>query len=183
MFYTFHVNRNDFTELSKRWSISVELWFLKNSLVISADKTGLNVIGIISLNLATALSGRQLEKEFFISGMYSDNEKLKVIKLWSDRIGLCGSTHRCSILTMYDSTRSSVWLQQWVGWCTHWLKPTESSTEINATLTIIIIVNMNNKVTIIIWSVFRTRFDKNSGNSWDFQMSCSLVYRRFRINW
>ena len=45
------LNRNDLTEL----------WFLKNLMVASADNTGLNVIGIISLNLATALSGRHLE--------------------------------------------------------------------------------------------------------------------------
>ena len=59
------------------------------------DNTDLNVIGIISLNLATALSGRHLEKEFFIRRIYSDNEKSKVIKLWSDRIGLHGSTFGC----------------------------------------------------------------------------------------
>ena len=90
----------------------MELGFLKNLLVISADNTGLNVIGIISLNLATALSGRHLENELFISGIYSNNEKSKVIKLWSDRIVLLGSTVRFSILTPYDNTRSSVWLQQ-----------------------------------------------------------------------
>ena len=56
-----NVNRNDLTELSTRWSISLELGFLKNLLLISADITSLNVIGIISLNLATALSGRHLE--------------------------------------------------------------------------------------------------------------------------
>ena len=50
---------------------------------IDGYNTGLNVIGIISLNLATALSDRHLEKEFFICGMYSDNEKPKVIKLRS----------------------------------------------------------------------------------------------------
>ena len=55
-----NVNRNDLTELSTRWSISVELGFLKNLLVVSTDNTGLNVIGIISLNLATALSDRHL---------------------------------------------------------------------------------------------------------------------------
>ena len=100
----------------------MELGFLKNLSAISKlyHNTGLNVIGIISLNLATALSGRHLENEFCISGIYSDNEKWKVIKLWSDRIELRGSTVRCSILTPYDNTRSSVWLQQWVGWCTHW---------------------------------------------------------------
>ena len=36
----FNVNRNDFTELSTRWSISVEQGFLKNSLVISTDNMG-----------------------------------------------------------------------------------------------------------------------------------------------
>ena len=70
-----NVNRNDFTELSTRCSISVELGFLNNLLVISTDNTGLNVIGIISLNLATALSGRHLENLFFICGIYSDNQK------------------------------------------------------------------------------------------------------------
>ena len=89
-------------------SISVELGFLKNLLVISTDNTGLNVIGIISLNVDIALSSRHPEKEFFIRGIYSENEKSKVIKLWSDRIGLRGST----ILTPYDNTRSSVWIQQ-----------------------------------------------------------------------
>ena len=44
--------------------------FLKNLLVVSTDNAGLNVIEIISLNIATALSGRTLEKEFFISGIY-----------------------------------------------------------------------------------------------------------------
>ena len=101
-----NVNPYDLTELSTRWSISVELGFLKNLLVISVDNTGLNVVGIISL------SGRHLENEFFITGIYSDNEKSKVIKLWSDRVGLRGSTIRFSILTPYDNTRSSVWLQQ-----------------------------------------------------------------------
>ena len=72
----------------------MELGFLKNLLVISADNTGLNLIGIISLNLATALSGIHLENLFFIRGIYSNNEKSKVIKLWSDRIGFCGSTVR-----------------------------------------------------------------------------------------
>ena len=90
-------------------NLSGARFFLKNSLVISTDNMGLNVIGIISLNLATALSGRHLEKECFLSGIYSDNEKSKVIKLWSDK-RLRGSTIRCSILTPYDST--SVWLQQ-----------------------------------------------------------------------
>ena len=56
-----NVSRNEFTELSTRWSISVELGFLKNPLVIMTDNTGLNVIGIISLDLATVLSGRHLE--------------------------------------------------------------------------------------------------------------------------
>ena len=56
-----NVNPNDFTELSTRWSISVELGFLKSLLVISVDNMGLNVVGIISLNLAIALSGRHLE--------------------------------------------------------------------------------------------------------------------------
>ena len=93
----------------------MELGFLKNLLVESTDNTGLNLTGIISLNLATALSDRHLENLFFIRGIYSDNEKLKVIKLWSDRIGFRGSAVRFSILTPYDNTRSSVWLQQWVG--------------------------------------------------------------------
>ena len=53
-----NVNRNDLTALSTRWSISVELGFLNNLLV---DNMGLNVVGIISLNLAIALSGRHLE--------------------------------------------------------------------------------------------------------------------------
>ena len=48
--------------------------FLKNLLFISTDNTGLNVIGIISLNFATALSGNNLHKS-------------KAIKLWSDRTG------------------------------------------------------------------------------------------------
>ena len=96
-----NVNPNDFTELSTRWSISVELGFLKSLLVISVDNMGLNVVGIISLNLVIALSGRHLENEFFITAIYSDNEKSKVIKLWSDRVGLRGST-----------VKSSVWLQQ-----------------------------------------------------------------------
>ena len=96
-----NVNRNDFTELSMRWSISVELGFLKNLLVV-----GLNVIRIISLNLDTTLSGRYLENLFFSSGLYSDNEKSKVLKLWSDRIGLRGSTVRFSILTPYDNTET-----------------------------------------------------------------------------
>ena len=64
-----NLNHNELTELSTRWSISVEIGFLKNSLVIWKDDTELNVIGIIFLNLATALSGRHLEKEFFINGM------------------------------------------------------------------------------------------------------------------
>ena len=98
-----NVNPNDFTELSTRWSISVELGFLKSLLVISVDNMGLNVVGIISLNLAIALSGRHLENEFFITGIYLDNEKSKVIKLWSDRVGLRGSTVRFSILTPYDN--------------------------------------------------------------------------------
>ena len=45
---------------------------------------GLNVVGIISLNLAIALSGRHLENEFFISGIYSDKEKSKVIKKFAN---------------------------------------------------------------------------------------------------
>ena len=90
----------------------MELGFLKNLLVISTDNTCLNVIGVISLNLVTALSGSHLENLFFISGIYSDNEKSNVIKLWSDGIGLCGSRIRCSFLTPYVHTRSSVWLQQ-----------------------------------------------------------------------
>ena len=56
-----NVYRNDLTELSTRWSISVEQGFLKNLLVVSTDNTGLNVIGIIFLNLATAPSGRHIE--------------------------------------------------------------------------------------------------------------------------
>ena len=52
-----NVNRNDLTELST----SVQLGFLKNLLVISVDNMCLNVVGIISLNLAIALSGRHLE--------------------------------------------------------------------------------------------------------------------------
>ena len=43
-----NVNRNEFTELSTRWSISVELGLLKNLLVISTSNIGLNVIRIIS---------------------------------------------------------------------------------------------------------------------------------------
>ena len=162
-----NVNHNDLTELSTRSSISVELGFLKNLLVVSTDNTGLNVIGIISLNLATALSGRHIENLFFIRGLDSDHEKLKVINLWSDRIGLHGSTVRFSILTPYDNTRSSVWLQQWVGWCTHWPKPIESIIEINATLRLSSVLStwILKSPTIIILSVFRTRFDKNSGNS------------------
>ena len=76
----------------------MELGFLKNLLVISTDSMGLNIIGIISLNFAKALSGRHLEKEFFINGNYSDNEKSKVFKLWADRIRLCGSTIRFVIV-------------------------------------------------------------------------------------
>ena len=94
-----NVNRNDLTELSTRWSFSVELGFLKNLLIISVDNMGLNVVGIISLNLAITLSGRHLENEFFITGIYLDNEKSKVIKLWSDRIGLRGV---CSQRTFFE---------------------------------------------------------------------------------
>ena len=60
IYYVLHV----IDELSTRWSISVELGFLKNLLVVSKDNTGLNVIGIISLNLATALLGRHLENAY-----------------------------------------------------------------------------------------------------------------------
>ena len=47
----------------KRWSISVG--FLMNLLFILTDDMGLHVIRIISLNLATALSGKYLEKCVF----------------------------------------------------------------------------------------------------------------------
>ena len=56
-----NVNRNDFTELSKRWSLSAERGFLMNLLVISTDNMGLTITGIISLNVATAPSGIHLE--------------------------------------------------------------------------------------------------------------------------
>ena len=67
-----NVNRNDFTELLTRWSISVELGFLKNLLVILTDNTGLNVNGINFLKFSYSTV-----RSFFISGIYSEYEKFK----------------------------------------------------------------------------------------------------------
>ena len=43
-----------------RWSSGFFIGYI-------VDNMGLNVVGIISLNLAIALSGRHLENEFFIT--------------------------------------------------------------------------------------------------------------------